>query len=151
MKKKEKHTPITEAKARALYEEIMEQERNDKRPFLTLAFDFQMKYLWESKNPDSLGRFTGADWNAPRYRMVDVMKRYGLGPGLVSDLIAHAFTYVRIFAVHGIYNPRDTYEMELRELFDYKTYHLALRLKKAIGKKYRIRYKRTAGDDLIEV
>lgn len=151
MKKKAKNAPLTDAQARALYEEIMERDRNDKRPFLTLAFDFQMKYLWESKKRDSLGRFTGADWNAPRYCMVDVMKRYGLAPDLLSDIIAHASTYVRIFPVHGVYNPRDTYETELRDLFDYKTYHLALRLKKAIGKKYRIRYKKTAGDALIEV
>ncbi len=142
---------LTDDEARALYEQIMEEERNDKRPFLTLAFDFQMKYLWESKKRDDLGRFTGADWNAPRYRMVDVMKRYGLGPGLVADLIAHAITYVRLFSPHGVYNPRDVYETELRDLFDFKTFHLARRLEKAIGKKYRIRFKKTTDDELVEV
>ena len=151
MKKKKLPPPPTDADALAIYEEIMEQERKDKRPFLTLAFDFQMKYLWESRKRDELGHFTGADWNAPRYRMVDVMKRYGLGPALVADIIAHAFTYVRIFAVNGVYNPRDVYETELRNLFDYKTYHLALRLEKAIGKKYRIRYQKTTDGALIEV
>ena len=153
MKKRANPTPPppTEADARALYEEIMERERTDKRPFLTIAFDFQMKYLWESRKRDTLGRCTGADWNAPRYRMVDVMKRYGLGPALVADIIAHAFTYVRIFPVHGIYNPRDIYETELRNLFDYKTINLAHRLQEAIGKKYRIRYRRTTDDTLVEV
>ena len=153
MKKKEKPTPFppTEADALALYEEIMERGRNDKRPFLTIAFDFQMKYLWESRKHDTLGRCTGADWNAPRYCMVDVMKRYGLGPALVADIIAHASTYVRIFPLHGDYNPRDIYETELRNLFDYKTSHLARRLKKTIGKKYRIRYQQTTDGTLVEV
>ena len=143
--------PPTEADARALYEEIMERERTDKRPFLTIAFDFQMKYLWESRKRDTLGRCTGADWNAPRYRMVDVMKRYGLGPALVADIAAHAFTYVRLFPVNRIYNPRDIYETELRNLFDYKAFHLATRLNEAIGKKYRIRYQKSTDETLVEV
>lgn len=151
MKRKENLSPPTEADARALYEEITERDRNDKRPFLTLAFDFQMKYLWESGKRDALGRCTGADWNAPRYRMVDVMKRYGLPPGLLADIAAHAFTYVRIFPVHGICTPRDIYETELRNLFDYKTIDLARRLKKAVGKKYRIRYQTTTDGTLVEV
>ena len=151
MKKKETHLFPSDAEAQALYEEIMERERNDKRPFLTLAFDFQMKYLWESRKRNTLGRCTGADWNAPRYRMVDVMKRYGLPPFLLADIIAHAFTYVRIFPVHGIYNPRDIYETELRNLCDYKTIDLARRLKEAIGKKYRVRYKKTTEGTLVEV
>lgn len=151
MKKKETHLFPSDAEAQALYEEIMERERNDKRPFLTIAFDFQMKYLWESRKHDALGRCTGADWNAPRYCMVDVMKRYGLGPALVADIIAHASTYVRIFPLHGDYNPRDIYETELRNLFDYKTLALAHRLKRAVGKKYRIRYQTTTDDTLVEV
>ena len=151
MKKKANRTPPTEADARALYEEILERERNDKRPFLTIAFDFQMKYLWESRKRDTLGRCTGADWNAPRYCMVDVMKRYGLAPSLLADIITHATTYVRLFPVHGIHNPRDIYETELRNLFDYKTFHLANRLNEAVGKKYRVRYRRTTDDTLVEV
>ena len=153
MKKKENPTPFppSEADARALYEKIMERDRNDKRPFLTLAFDFQMKYLWESGKRKALGHCTGADWNAPRYCMVDVMKRYGLAPGLLADIIAHASTYVRLFPANGICNPRDIYETELRNLFDYKTIDLANRLKEAIGKKYRIRYKTTTDGKLVEV
>ena len=56
-----------------LYDEIMEKDRSDKRHFLTIAFDFQSKHLWESRSKKSLGRFVGADWNAPKYRMTDVM------------------------------------------------------------------------------
>ena len=149
--KKKTPPPPTEADVLALYEEIMERERTDKRPFLTIAFDFQMKYLWESRKRGTLGRCTGADWNAPRYRMVDVMKRYGLGPALVADIAAHAFTYVRLFPVNRIYNPRDIYETELRNLFDYKTFHLATRLNEAIGKKYRIRYQKSTDETLVEV
>jgi hypothetical protein len=151
MKKKNTYTPLTEDEARALFEEIMGEDLRDKRPFLTIAFDFQLKYLWESKKRGDLGRFVGADWNAPRYRMTDVMKRYGLGPGLIADLVAHASTYVRLFAPNAPCNPHDLYETELRNLFDYKTFHLARRLQKAVGKRFRVRYQKTADGDLVEV
>ena len=56
MKKKETHLFPSDAEVQALYEEIMERERNDKRPFLAIAFDFQTKYHWESSNSDLLSR-----------------------------------------------------------------------------------------------
>ena len=67
--------------------------------------------------------------------------------------MAHAFTYIRFFSAHGVYNPRDIYETELRKLFDYKTEALARRLKKAVGGKYRVRYRKTAaaGEELVEL
>ena len=50
MKKKATRTPPTEAEARALYEKIMERDRNDKRPFLTLAFDSQIRKRGQTPN-----------------------------------------------------------------------------------------------------
>ena len=80
-------------------------------------------------------------------------ERYNLDPNIVADIMAHAFTYIRFFSAHGVYNPRDIYETELRKLFDYKTEALARRLKKAVGGKYRVRYRKTAaaGEELVEL
>lgn len=138
--------------AERIWDEIM--GRGDKRRFLTVAFDFQQKYLWESRCEKSLGRFVGADWNAPKYRMVGVMKRYGISVDLLVDLINHACTFMRVFDGWSVPDGRDVYDMEVRRLFDFKTRALAERLKSEVGGKYRIRYAETVKhghESLVEV
>lgn len=132
---------ITEDELQKYVEEFLERERNDKRPFLTLKFGWQLQYAFLSERRERLGKCVGADWNTKGFRQGDFMERFGVSMGVWSHIVGHASMFVTLFGANARhFEPADSFASGVRELFDFKTSIIAGELKTEIGDRYRIRW-----------